>query len=206
MRISRSYNTDDWKSLTFKDEVDWELAVSIFRDRLETRYLEHIRSLLQRKTIGFVVLALDCILVETVQQFRLGTRATPWAKEKKYFVWFLTETAFANHFNANQAELFYETIRCGLLHQAEAEGASRIKRGQNYPLVQYTSDHAGVIINASLFHGLLEQVIEDYALELLNPRAIDLRRAFRRKMNFIARIEEQEAEQPHVDEALNKAE
>ena len=83
MRISRSYNTDDWKSLTFKDEVDWELAVSIFRDRLETRYLEHIRSLLQRKTIGFVVLALDCILVETVQQFRLGTRATPWAKEKK---------------------------------------------------------------------------------------------------------------------------
>jgi hypothetical protein len=63
-----------------------------------------------------------------------------------------------------------------------------------------------VIINASLFHGLLEQVIEDYALELLNPRAIDLRRAFRRKMNFIARIEEQEAEQPHVDEALNKAE
>jgi hypothetical protein len=127
-------------------------------------------------------------------------------RKKSDFVWFLTETAFANHFNANQAELFYETIRCGLLHQAEAEGASRIKRGQNYPLVQYTSDHAGVIINASLFHGLLEQVIEDYALELLNPRAIDLRRAFRGKMNFIARIEEQEAEQPHVDEALNKAE
>lgn len=194
MRISRSYDTDDWKSLTFKDEVDWEQAVSIFKDRLETRYLEHIRSLLQRKTNGFVVLALDCMLVETMQQFRLGTRATPRAKGKKYFVWFLTETAFAKHFDVNQAELFYETIRCGLLHQAEAEGTSRIKRGHEYPLVQYTSDHAGVIVNAGLFHGLLQQVIEEYAQQLRNPEALELRRAFRRKMNLIARIEEQEAE------------
>jgi hypothetical protein len=82
--------------------------------------VEHIRSLLQRKTNGFVVLALDCMLVETMQQFRFGTRATPGTKGKKYYAWFLTETAFANHFNANQAELFCKTIRCGLLHQAEA--------------------------------------------------------------------------------------
>ena len=69
----------------------------------------------------------------------------------------------------------------------------------------YTSDHSGVIVNAGLFHALLEQVIKDYAGQLTNPEALDARRAFRRKMNFIARIEEQEPEQPHVTEVSDEA-
>jgi hypothetical protein len=59
MRISRKYKVEDWQSLDFTSEADWQKAITIFEDRLETRYhLEHIRALLLRSTSGFVVLTL----------------------------------------------------------------------------------------------------------------------------------------------------
>jgi hypothetical protein len=61
------------------------------------------------------------------------------------------------------AILFYKTIRCGLLHQSEAEGTSRIKRGTGLALVSYTVDQSGIAIDTHGFHELLEQVIHEYA-------------------------------------------
>jgi hypothetical protein len=43
MRISRNYKVDDWKALHFDSKADWQKGVDILQDRLETRYLEHIR-------------------------------------------------------------------------------------------------------------------------------------------------------------------
>ena len=79
-------------------------------DRVESRYLEHIRALIKRKTSGFVVLALDCALIETLEQFRRGKARTPPRDCRKYFEAFLTETAFAKHFNTNLAINFYTEI------------------------------------------------------------------------------------------------
>jgi len=81
--------------------------------------LEHIEVLLKRKTSGFVVLALDCALIETLQQSRLGEEETPMRKGQEHFVGFLTETSFKQYFDGAKAELFYKTIRCGLLHQTK---------------------------------------------------------------------------------------
>lgn len=134
MRISRNYTVDDWKRLRFESDDDWKQGLTIFLDRVETRYLEHVRALWERKTSGFVVLALDSALIETLEQFRRGVRNTPWGNGKKYFVSFLTETDFGRHFDSKLAKLFYEQIRCGLLHQTEAEGDSRIKRGRELAL------------------------------------------------------------------------
>lgn len=194
MRISRNFTVDDWKQLRFTSEADWDRAVAMFHDRLESRYLEHIRVLLPRRTSGFAVLALDSALIETLEQFRLGKPRTPKYQSQHYFESFLTETAFGNHFDVPLAGLFYKTIRCGLLHQSEAEGTSRIKRGGDLPLVTYTVDHSGVVINTRMFHELLEQVIRDYAAELRKPDSEVQRKAFRRKMNYICRIEEKEPE------------
>jgi len=194
MRVSRNYTVDHWKQLKFADEDDWHTAVSIFQDRLETRYLEHIRMLLPRSTSGFVVLALDCALMETLQQFRLGTRSTPSRQGKKYFTAFLTTTLFSQHFDEKSAGLFYKTIRCGLLHQTEAGATSRVKRGSNLPLVSWTSDYSGIVVNTKLFHELLEKTICEYLAELRNSKSTTARAAFRRKMNYICRIEEKESE------------
>jgi hypothetical protein len=79
------------------------------------------------------------------------------------------------------------------LHQSEAEENSRIKRG-GVPLVAYTIDHRGIVVNTRLFHELLESVISSYTAKLRDPAAVGEREAFRKKMNFICRIEEKEAE------------
>ena len=192
MRVSRNYTVDDWKVLKFQRQYDWERAVDIFRDRLETRYLEHIRALLERKTNGFVVLALDSALIETLEQFRRGTKKTPWKQGKKYFVSFLTETAFGEFFDQGKAELFYTEIRCGLLHQTEADGNSRIKRGKTLPLVSTTTDGKGIIVNTYELHSKLEDVIKHYTDGLVAGNDQNLREAFRKKMSFICRMEEKD--------------
>jgi hypothetical protein len=170
------------------------MAVTIFEDRLESRYFEHIRVLLPRATSGFVVLALDCALMETLQQFRLGTRKTPDKESRKYFVSFLTETLFSEHFNEESAGLFYKTIRCGLLHQTETGETSRIKRGSELPIVAFTRDHSGIVINTKRFHELLEKTIANYVTELRNAGSTLARNAFRKKMNSICRLVEKEPE------------
>ena len=189
MRISRNYTVDDWKALSFNTEANWERAVDMLRDRLETRYLEHIRELLPRKTSGFVVLALDCTLIETLEQFKRGTRKTPQRQGERYFISFLTSDEFALHFSEARATIFYSQIRCGLLHQSEAEGVSRIKRGGTLPLVSDTADQASLVINKEAFHNLLEQAIEGYYARLRSGADLERRAAFRRKMNSICRIE-----------------
>jgi hypothetical protein len=75
-----------------------------------------------------------------------------------------------------------------LLHQSEAEGTSRIKRGP-LPLVALTADQRSIVVNVHRFHDLLKEVIESYAQELLHPKSVEARIAFRKKMNFICRVE-----------------
>jgi hypothetical protein len=101
---------------------------------------------------------------------------------------FLTQTAFNEYFDSLKAELFYTTIRCGLLHQTEAKKNSRVKRGA-LPLVSYSVDHEGVVINVQLFHDTLVKVIDEYVAELRKPESLPTRNLFRQKMNFICRIE-----------------
>lgn len=189
MRISRSFTVDDWKALDLSVVEGWNSAVEIFRDRLETRYLEHIRHLLPMKTSGFAVLALDCALIETIENFRRGTRTTPRGKGKEYFVSFLTSSKFTEHFTAARAVIFYSQIRCGLLHQSEAGELSRIKRGGSLPLVSDTTDNKSLILNKMLFHELLEEEIRLYYADLRSGTKPELRLNFRRKMDGICRIQ-----------------
>jgi hypothetical protein len=197
IRISRNFIIRHWKALHFKEETDWVRAVEIFHDRIETRYLEHIESILDHSTSGFAVLTLECALIETLQQFRTGKGKTPRKEVGEYFVSFLTETSFGAHFDRPKAELFYTSIRCGLHHQSEAEGNSRIKRGGGRPLVAYTADRKGIVINVNEFHQLFKAVLSEYEDSVRDPTKTDVRDAFRKKMDYICRIEGK----PEVEDA-----
>ena len=48
LRISRKFKTEDWSKLDFTSEDQWQKAVDILEDRLQTRYLGHIAALLKR--------------------------------------------------------------------------------------------------------------------------------------------------------------
>jgi hypothetical protein len=187
MRISRNYKADHWKALTFDTEADWQRAFDIFMDRLDTRYLIHIKQLLRHRTSGFAVLTLDCALIETLEQFRRGAPETPFGKSGEYFACFLTETSFSQYFTREHAHLFYKVIRCGLLHQSEAK-SSLVKRSSTLPLIDFTEDRKGLIINAKAFHVRLETVIDEYISLLKTAQARPERAAFRKKMDSICGI------------------
>lgn len=51
-------------------------------------------------------LCIDCMLIETLEQFRRGKEKTPSSKVGDYFVAFLTGTSFSKHFDKDAAKVF----------------------------------------------------------------------------------------------------
>jgi len=187
MRISPKYTAEDWHRLTFTTEADWQVAVDIFRERIRERFLAPIRRIEKCDYAGFAVVALDCLLIEMLQQFREGSNRTPAGESKTFFVKFLTETSFGDYFDKRKAELFYRQIRCGILHQAELRGSSKVLIDDDLPLVKYSDDNKGLIVNRQLFHEQLVRVFEAYVADLLQPVNGDVRERFIKKMVSVCR-------------------
>jgi hypothetical protein len=193
MWISRNYKAHQWEALKLITEADWQTGVDIFEDRMESRYLVHTRRILDHKTSGFAALTLDCAVIETMEQFRRGKKKTKGGSGEKYFVSFLRGTSFSGFVNEKQASVFYTNIRCGLLHQGEAP-ASLVKRSSKLPLIAFTEDQKGVIVNAKAFHDQLEKTIHEYAAMLRKPESTKERAAFKKKMNYICQVEDKPQE------------
>ena len=188
MRISPRYNVDHWAGLAFATEQDWQEAINIFEDRIRGRFLEIIDRVEDEEFAGFAVMALDCLLIETLQQFREGSERTPPNKSCRYFVEFLTQTSFKDYFTTeDMAEVFYDQIRCGILHQAETKGNSRLVIRPDVALVSPTADGEGLIINRRLFHEQLVRVFEEYVSSLRDASDSELRKNFKHKMDYICR-------------------
>lgn len=188
MKISPKYNVVDWQRIDFSKEAGWQKAVDIFEDRLNGRFLEPISLMKGHGFSGFAVMALDCLLIETMQQFIEGESETPYKQVEKYFIRFLTESSFGRFFDKNMATKFYGQIRNGILHQAETKETSLIHKKTGTDLVTITEDRKGLSINRDLFHEQLVHEIGNYKEKLRNPENIELRHNFKKKMDFICRV------------------
>lgn len=194
MKISLRFTSDDWLRLDPTKDEDWARALEIFRDRLEGRFLRPMRAMVGDPWSGFAILALDSLLIETPQQFWEGKPRTPFKVSAKgckqlqseaYFRAFLRGPLYAGGFSRQMAGLFYRTVRCGILHQAEAEGSSRVRRRGT--IVALRPDRRGIDIHPVKLHQELERAVERY-LAILADKTETLRRQnFWNKMNYIAR-------------------
>lgn len=191
MKISPKYKDNDWKELRFSKEKDWEKGIKIFENRIYGRFLNPISDLDKREYAGFLIMAIDCLLIETLQQFIEGVPETPRKKSECYFKKFLT-SYFKEDFDDEKAKMFYKQIRCGILHQAETKESSKIKISHKLPIVKYTKKKDGLIINRKKFHGKLDKAIKSYIEQLKDKTNEPLRKNFRDKMDYICRIEYQE--------------
>lgn len=188
LKISPCYTVKDWKVLDLSTEEAWQKAIDIFENRIRGRFLEPISYIEGYTYAGFAVLALDCLLIEALQQFREGIGITPYRQSKTLFRRFLTETSFGSYFSKETAEMFYDQIRCGILHQAEVKKSSRVRIGEEVPLVSTTDDDKGLVINRKLFHKQLLSEFGEYLSNLRDPSNIGLRAKFRKKMDYICRV------------------
>ncbi|MBN8645283.1 MAG: hypothetical protein J0L61_08615 [Planctomycetes bacterium] len=185
LRISPKYTAKDWEKLDKAKPADWPKAVKIVRDRLHGRFLHFADKCLKDDFSGFVVLAIDCLLAETLQQFIDGV-TNGHGRSKELSKKFLGGSRFQPSFNTDDIRgAFYSDIRCGLLHQAEAKNKWLIRRKQK-ALLKLVGD--GYLIDVERFHTAIKGSLRDYFADLCNPARTDLRDNLWTKMDHICSV------------------
>lgn len=213
------------------DEAAWCCAVEVFERRVKERSLSCIEALEKadsqldveitpgapadcstlpdddgRPAIvpGFAIMALCCLLIETLQSFRevpeeplavaepcsypngRCIRPSSSATTTELFKKFLRLPSFQGAFDDKIAKSFIRGIRNGILHEAEtrkwviwrSEPANRILEPRT----------GGYAVNRTEFYKALKSEFEKYLHELRRPANKDLRERFVKKMNDIVKI------------------
>lgn len=144
-------------------------------ERFSERYFRPIDSTPPTAKHGFLVMAIACLVVETLESFYQG-RGDTRGKSKEMFQSFFERKTALNVF-ADSSGWFYTDIRCGILHQGEARNGWKVLRSG--PLI----DRGKKCINATKFLLCLRMIVNDYAEELLHNEA--RWHSFKRKMEVV---------------------
>lgn len=195
MKISSSDHSEDWWKLNLEDpgSEDWAKAIEIFACRIRERFIIPVAALIEhektmerdKRRCGFVIMAIDCLLIETLQAFRWGKLLSEYdPRETPLIIRFLQRSP---HFQWAEwrSRRFYNDYRNGILHQAETKGDSLIR--SEGPLVIGEEEDNGLIINRTKFHELVSLALDDYIDELHDSGKSTLRANFRKKMNEVCR-------------------
>ncbi len=197
LEIAPEYTICCWKTLSLDPDQpnseDWKKALEIFDARIRRRFLDPVDALIEheancsRKTFGFAILAIDFLVIETLQGFREGV-INHDRKSKDLFVNFLTQWSAFRDCTRDQskhkrcAELIYKGYRCALHHSGSTDDALRVLPVG--PTFVFENDHE-VTINRTCLHNNLKDEFDTYLADL---RAIDkreLRCNFKKKMDAI---------------------
>jgi hypothetical protein len=198
--ISPKYKANDWRRLNLdnSNNPDWIVAIDIFYDRIFGRFLSPIEAVENhsdeniRRFSGFTILAIDCLIIETLYQFYNGIDETDIDHQKAFWNFFKTSTYFKPHFTRRTAYKFYSHFRCGILHQAQTKMASKVRFAQDNMVqpVDPKDLNQGLIIDREKFHKALRDEIDDYIAKLKHPQSSQdllLREKFKDKMVFVVR-------------------
>lgn len=191
--ISPKYQVRHYTELNLNLESDrytWNIAIDIVKDRLENRFLLIIQDMLDkvRKQIGsidysFSIMALNCLFIEALRQFKLGHDETKGANQKAFVKFFKSSDHFINHLTTDEAEIFYKHIRCGILHQAQTQFNSQLTIDQP-SMIQRLGDDC-IRVDIEKFTYALIADFEGYLKDLSQVDKVDLRTNLVKKMNFI---------------------
>ena len=197
LEIAPGYTVCCWKNLSLDPDQpnsqDWKKALEIFDARIRCRFLDPADALIayeanySRKKFGFAILAIDCLVIETLQGIREG-EINHYNKSKRLFINFLKQWSVFRDCTRDQskhercAELIYEGYRCALHHSGSTDGALRV--GVTGPTFAFKNDHE-VTINRTCLHNNLKDEFDAYLADLRALDKRDLRCNFKKKMDAI---------------------
>jgi hypothetical protein len=157
----------------------------------QIKILENNRDREVGKFAGFAIIALDCLIIETLQQFYNGQKETVGYHSNAFHDFFQRSNVFKAFFTSkNKSNIFYSHIRCGILHQAQTKMKSLIHIRKE-PILAWANDNKikdGILIQRQLFHQEIVLVFTNYCNELRNPINIELRTNFKTKMDYVASL------------------
>ena len=168
---------------------EWSETIGAFRRRVEERFLHPISHLAgsrrsqERSVPGFAMLALDCLLIDTLQSFREGRVSTGEVSPASSFRTFLKSPRFPD-FNSGDRAAFFDYVRNALLHNGETRGDWRVRADGSRMLSKAGETR---IINRNLFHGAIVEEFEDYCTELVSGPE-ECRQKFLRRMDAICGV------------------
>jgi hypothetical protein len=176
IELAKGFTIRDYEKA--RDSADVITIAEGIRKRFSERYIDPIS---EKPTHGFTIIAISCLLIETLESFRQGWETSD-GQHKAAFCFFFDATEPMKDFRGHSQE-FYKHVRCGLLHQAETTGGWRIRRDSS-PLF----DPINRIINADLFLEALHKSLDEFCDELkVAPWDSQLWEHIRYKMNSIVR-------------------
>jgi hypothetical protein len=219
MEICRGYTSVKWRTelrpkLQRGDESAWLEAINIFERRMIERFFRCVDLLLRadkadpeggQAVPGFAIMALCCLLIDTLQAFYTGGHTTspspnpctfPRGKcalqpsTARAFKDFLANSTHFNKdfHNKDVRGDFAVNVRNALLHAAETRAGWRIER--TAPREAIVSGTKGnYVLNRTNFYKALTAEFEDYLGRLRNPTSIALRNSFLAQMDAIAKTE-----------------
>jgi hypothetical protein len=191
--ISPRYILDDYLDLNISlnsNEQDWRMAIDIFSDRIEGRFLlliqqysDNIRQDNRHIDYSFSSMALCCLLIETLHQFYNGLDVTVFRGHREAFVIFLTRSVFfGRHFTRRTAGFFYSDIRNGILHQAQTKRNTQLSVDQEQMVIEIEN---GIRLDVIKFKDELINEYQQYLDSLMHRTNNVVRENFIRKMNYI---------------------
>lgn len=178
IRLSSKVTVQKYREM---EKLPDKLGLARFIDeRLRERHITPLKAIPRSVKNGFAVMAVCCLLIETLEAFYQGWEATQTKGRSR--------DAFRNFFNRedrfsslnNHAGPFYGHVRCGILHQGETTGGWRVRRTGPF------FDQSEKTINATKFHNAASKALDNYKNELIGSGwDSPLWKNFRKKMNKI---------------------
>ena len=199
VEIAPGYRATHWRKLDLNHadqpkNSDWEKAITIFETRIRGRFIAPVEALIkaeegqQRKMFGFASLAIDCLLIETLQGFREG-KTNHSGQSEKLFIRFLRswqsfERCLPPSSDADLlAKEFYRDCRCALHHSGATGSIFRV--GVSGNMLQFSGKE--IVINRLAFHRELNREFDGYLEALRKPEEDVLRINLKTKMDFICK-------------------
>lgn len=177
------------------DEALWKPLIDFFVRRYTERYFAPIKALQThsdykvRNNCGFLIASIDCILIETLEQYYSGTDKTQGKNHEPLLSFFLRTEEF-KHLNINEQDAgkFAGYIRAALLHQSKTIASSVINKKSSTPILGWIDPlhkQHGFKINRDKFHHAVESEFYRLIEKLKSDESILLRNRFKQKMQTL---------------------
>lgn len=219
MRIAGKLTIKDWQELKSilkpEENKNWGNAFHFFEERIRTRYLEPIQSILDMERYegeGFAAVSLQCSLIETIESFING-----WVHNSINNKWYdkkiengyaqmdgkrlkKNTSIFISFFSKRSpfkeqricGEEFFKYVRCALLHETQTKKNWFVRKNSS-KILSYDCENGEKIIYRDQFQRDLEILIEDYKKAIIEGEKFgegeisinDIRENFCAKFNHL---------------------
>jgi hypothetical protein len=181
IRLSPRFTEVDWRE-AFEGGERWDKAIDIVEDRIRGRWLRAGDILIREiePGLGLAVLALDCVVIESMWGFMNG-KPSP-KKAQPVYREILGRPPFG--FCSDQSDGFLANVRHGTIHDAETRARWIVAKASPPDAILRLNEHGGYTINRTRFHLALNELFGAWITELRNGDTA-LRSKMRERMNQI---------------------